>query len=79
MTTLQRGESIECVISPLPSGLLSVRTTLVRTTPRAGRVELAHYAPVHMDDAAYEIGASYLAKRIRNAVAGALIDPTLDM
>lgn len=77
MSTLRKGESIECVISPLPSGLLSVRTILVRTTPRAGRVEVAHFEAVRFRDFPYESSASYLAKRIRNMVAGATHDPEL--
>lgn len=77
MASLKRGELIECVIEPLPSGMLVVRTKIARTTPRAGRVELVHFESIRFADFPYESSAGYLAKRIRNMIAGATTDPDL--
>lgn len=77
MSTLKRTESIECVIRSLPSGMLSVATQIVVTTPRAGRSVAAHIETVRFADFPYESSASYLAKRVRNMIAGATTDPEL--
>lgn len=79
MSSLKRNESIECVIRSLPSGMLSVATQIVVTTPRAGRSVVAHMETIRFADFPYESSTSYLAKRIRNMIAGATTDPELDL
>ena len=77
MSSLPKDHHIELVVSGLPSGGLLVRTTLVRISPRVGPVAVSHFPSARFADFPYEAGMAYLAKRIRNAVAGATQEPTL--
>lgn len=77
MSSLRRHESIEFQIAPMPSGMLAVRTALVTTSPRAGRQLTGRLETIRFADFPYDAGIAYLAKRIRNQIAGACLEPTL--
>lgn len=77
MSSLKRNQSIELVVLWRPSGKLFVTSQLVTTLPRVGRHVTAIYEGVQFPDFTYESSAGYLAKRIRNGVAGSTYDPEL--